>query len=113
MDVRAERAREIILNGFDEIGKKELTTESLCNLEKLVKSYHYLAEVEMLEDLNEEDDYERGYGKARGYRRNYRRRIYDGYGAENEDMKMFLEDSLRNARNEQERERIHRLMSRM
>lgn len=114
MDHRLEEARDLILRGVEEITQKgALTSEGLCNMEKLVKSYHYLAEAEMLEDLDAEDyeTYERGYGRTEpSQRRTVRRGYVRNYGTDG-DMRMYLEDQLRNATTEQERERIRRLMS--
>lgn len=116
MDYRLEQARETLLRGVDEINKSGLQNqEALCNMEKLIQTYHYIAEIEMAEEF-EPEDYERGYERSynrnregrrarRGYNRGYNR------GYENDgDMKMFLEDSMRKATTEQERERIRRLM---
>lgn len=111
-----EQSKETLLRGLEEINGKGLQNpESLCNMEKLLKSYHYIAEMEMLEELGPEEyereygHYDRAYGRngdtqrrrTRGYRRTYG---HDG------DMKLFLEEAMRKATNEQERERIRRLM---
>lgn len=132
MEPRLEHARETLLRGVDEINKTGIQNqEALCNMEKLIQTYHYIAEIEMLEEFDQED-YERGYeggygrrGGRRGYGRGYERRGYgreggrrgyggyerEGYENGGNDVRMFLEESMRNAKSEPERERIRRLMN--
>lgn len=130
MEPRLEHARETLLRGVDEINKTGIQNqEALCNMEKLIQTYHYIAEIEMLEEFDQEDyerGYERGYGRrggrrgyGRGYGREggrrgyggYERRGYEGYENDGNEVRMFLEESMRNAKTEPERERIRRLMS--
>lgn len=117
MDHRIENARETLLKAIHEINQTGIQNkETLCNMTELIKGYHYLAEIEMLEELGAEE-YEREYGRydrmygrgdeVRARRRGYRRNR--NYGNEG-DMHMYLEEQMRNAKTEQERERIRRLM---
>ena len=120
MNTIIEQSKETLLRGLEEINGRGLQNpESLCNMEKLLKSYHYIAEMEMLEELGPEEyeraygRYDRMYGRDGGNQRRYERtrsyRRTRTYGHDG-DMHMFLEEQMRKAPTEQERERIRRLM---
>ena len=118
MDHRLEQAKEKIHQAIEEISMRGIENpETICNMEKLVKSAHYIAEIEMLEEITP-DDYAKGYsryydsGRNRGGNRGgtYNRNRDRDYGG-GDDVRMYLEESLRNAKSDHERERIRRMMN--
>jgi len=114
MDHRIEKSRNVLLNELDKINQVgTLNPDSLCNMGKIIDGLHHIEEIRMYEEVGENEPYERGYNRGYGETgsRRMRRWTEPYYGGD--DMHSFLEESMRKATTEQERERIRRLMSRM
>lgn len=114
MDHRVESSKHKLLSELDKINQVgSLTPDALKNMTCIIDGLHHIEEISMLEDVAE--DYDGNYGRnrrdrynGRGYGRGYRN---DGYGSD--DMRMFMEEQMRRATTEPERERIRRLMNEM
>lgn len=111
MDHRIETSKNIMLTELEKINNTgSLNPDSLCNMGKLIDGLYRIEKMRMIEDVGE-DYYPESYGRydGRPRRRMYRGRYeHDPY--EGEDMHSFLEESMRKATTEAERERIRRLM---
>lgn len=128
MDHRIETSRNVLLNELEKINQAgSLNPDSLCNMGKIIDGLHHIEEIRMYEEVGDyPETYERSYGRTydnggygysprrarRMMRGNYDRGYDRGYGNDG-DMHSFLEESMRKASTEQERERIRRLMEAM
>lgn len=103
MDHRLESSKHKLLSELDKLNQVNMNPEVLKNMSCIIDSLHHIEETSMLEDVAE--DYDGNYGRRYGRRRG---RMYG-----NDDMRMFMEESLRRATTEGERDRIRRLMNEM
>lgn len=111
MDHRLETSRNIMLMELEKINNTgSLNTDSLCNMGKLIDGLHHIEEIKMLEEVGD-DYYPESYGRGHEYRRRRYGGRYEHDPYAGEDMRSFLEESMRRATTDAERERIRRLMN--
>lgn len=107
MDHVVESSKHKLLTELDKINRIEnLNPDALKNMSCIIDALHHIEEISMLQDVSE--DYGGDYSRRGRGRVTYRSR-YDW--RDGDDMRAYLDEQMRHAQTEPERERIRLLMN--